>query len=74
VNATRIAALHRELSRIHGELAEEMAGPDDAPAAPPPSKLKTRRGPRVPKIEASELDRARADANAERLGMLTGGG
>jgi hypothetical protein len=63
MSSARIAALHRELARVHLALAEEMAGPeDDVPAAPPPPpiKLKARRGPRLPRgVVATEEDRAR---------------
>lgn len=68
MNPRRVAALHRKLAEIHGELAEAY---DEDPA----NDATKRRPRRLPPLPAqppvqppSELDRKRAEQDLRRLG------
>lgn len=58
MNARRVAELHREIARLHGELARELelAREDEAP-------------PPEPRREVTDIDRARAREKLRRLGV-----
>lgn len=75
MSRAREAAIHRELARLHAELAEELAA-DDGPAngaPPPPRRARKRRA--VPLVKPTgrgkptEMDMARADALLRRHGI-----
>lgn len=74
MNAHRVAELHREIARLHAELAEELddptAAPSERPAAPP--RLRSVRKPRSvirPDTELSEKAAARADRILRSRGL-----
>lgn len=83
MNARRVAELHRQLAELHRELADALvegenvangnAHPEPPPPPPAPPKKRARRGgaPLVvaPVVPPSDLDRARARAQLDRLGF-----
>jgi hypothetical protein len=77
VNPGRVAALHRELARIHAELAKELES-EPALEAPPPPPPKSKPRKRRPAVRAeftppSDTDRAEARRHLRALGKLVEG-
>jgi hypothetical protein len=75
VNARRVADLHRELARVHAELAEAIEADDadgEAPADEPSSPRPKRATPKVrlvrPEGENDELARRKAQTFLRRNG------
>ena len=65
MNAARVARLHLELARIHGELAAELGGEEvseDEPSRPQPKRTKTPPRPRLVRPEGESDDIAKAKA------------
>lgn len=70
MNAARVAQLHRELARIHGELAEELSDePTPVQAVPEVPRRPRTRAFHAPLGEVSDTDRARAAKMLRRRGI-----
>jgi hypothetical protein len=78
MNARRVAILHRELARVHADLADAFEAaedpdgeaPADEPSAPQPKRLVQRAAPRLvrPEGENDELSRRKAQTFLRRNG------
>jgi hypothetical protein len=78
VNARRVATLHRELARVHAEIADAMESDDDGsveapadePSAPRPRRIAPPAPPRLlrPEGENDELSRRKAQTFLRRNG------
>jgi len=76
MNTPRVAAIHRQLARLHEELADELErgdGPKNTNASVPKKARRKRvRKPYVPNRPFSEIEIERARQRARKLGIATG--
>lgn len=74
MNRARVAELHRQLAKIHEELADELSA-DDAAPAPPKSATARKTAPRAkprlvrPEGENDDLSRAKAQRFLRNNGL-----
>jgi hypothetical protein len=76
MNTSRVAEIHRQLAKLHDELADELErgdAPKNTNAAPPKKPRRKRvRKPFVPSRPFSEIEIERARHRARKLGIATG--
>lgn len=71
MNARRAAEIHREIAKLHEELAEAMAPDERMPEASPSRPRKLPRVHPGPLHPPTDLDIARAQKMLRRRGMAT---